>query len=302
MNCLPSRTSFAPAAVFTRHLLALTSLALLTACNAQKPAPSSTPVAAPVAAPKAMTAPQFSEPGLTAKIVDAVTKQPLEGALIFGYYATQTGGVGGGRGLAEQVRSFETQTDANGVFILPAWNTADRVIKGEAMSLFPMIAIYKPGYEMVHQNGKSIAQWRPKTGVVGTTYELKDNVYDWTKYPYVLQPAKTEQERYFALNDSSVAMMFIGECGWEAYAKTLLAQHNEIKAWNRKNIPADQLNARGYAKPTYVHPDALLGGLHGKLSVVERISETYTANTHNWKCADPNAAFRSVNETTGNSK
>jgi len=270
-----------------RTVLVIALMSLAAGCDAQKTVQSPTTVVAP----KSVTAPQFSEPGLTAKIVDAVTKQPLQGALIFGYYATQTGGVGGGRGLAEQVRSFETQTDANGVFTLPAWNTGDRVIKGEAMSLFPMIAIYKPGYEMVHQNGKSIAQWRPKTGVVGATYELKDNVYDWTKYPYVLQPVKTEQERYFALSDSAVAMMFIGECGWEAYAKTLLAQHNELKDWYARNAPAGYLKKDGYPNGAMARPAALQRIDMVFESVVDRMRREALVAGIKWPCRDPQQVF-----------
>ena len=274
-----------------RTIVTAILLSLAAGCEAQKPLPSPPP-SPPAVLPKSATAPQFSEPGLTAKIVDAVTKQPLEGALIFGYYATQTGGVGGGRGLAEQVRSFETQTDANGVFTLPAWNTADRVIKGEAMSLFPMIAIYKPGYEMVHQNGKSIAQWRPKTGVVGTTYELKDNVYDWTKYPYVLQSAKTEQERYFALSDSSVAMMFIGECGWEAYSRTLLAQHNELKDMIKRTVAQENLDIQGYLKSGVPHPSDKVNYL--RRTTVDRLLEMAAKSVSPWTCADPKQLFSGV--------
>ncbi len=270
-----------------RTVLVIALMSLAAGCGAQKPVQSPTTGAAP----KSAISPQFSEPGLTAKIVDAVTKQPLEGALVFGYYATQTGGVGGGRGLAEQVRSFETQTDASGVFTLPAWNTGDRVIKGEAMSLFPMIAIYKPGYEMVHQNGKSIAQWRPKTGVVGTTYELKYNVYDWTKYPYVLQPAKTEQERYFALSDSSMAMMFIGDCGWEAYAKTLLAQHKEWIRWYRNNIPAEHIDQQGYPKSSFRYDKIADFGI-SKPTTVDKLLTDFLQNRSTWKCADPSSTFK----------
>ena len=271
-----------------RTVLVMALMSLAAGCDAQKPVQSPTTVAAP----KSAATPQFSEPGLTAKIVDAVTKQALEGALIFGYHATQTGGVGGGRGLAEQVRSFETQTDADGVFTLPAWNTGDRVIKGDAMSLFPMIAIYKPGYEMVHQNGKSIAQWRPKTGIVGTTYELKDNVYDWTKYPYVLQPAKTEQERYFALNDSSMAMMFIGECGWEAYAKTLLVQHEERKAMIREFVPRESIGNDGYIKSgaprTQPHVEYLTR------TTVDNLIDRFDNAPATSPCANPRIVFGAV--------
>ena len=38
------------------------------------------------------------------------------------------------------------------------------------------------------------------------------------------------------------------ECGWELYAGLLLAQHNELKDWYRRNFPSEALSGEGYPK------------------------------------------------------
>ena len=106
---------------FVFAMLALAGAILLTACNQSNSGASSPAHGSPTA---------FSEPGLTAKLVDAASKKPVEGAEIYGYYASQSGTLGGGKQLGEQVKSFEAQSDENGVFTLPAWTTGERKVSG----------------------------------------------------------------------------------------------------------------------------------------------------------------------------
>jgi hypothetical protein len=230
---------------------------------------------------------KYSEPGLRGKIVDAVTKKPIEGAMVYGYYATQKGGVGGGKQLVEMVRSFEAASDANGVFELPMWDTGDKPVKGEAMSLFPLLAIYKPGYDFWHNNFVSIRQYSPKTSVEGPDYELKDNVYDWTKQPHELTPVTSERDRYSALNDSSVGLQFIGECGWEAYSKTLLARHNEWKRILKETFPKEELDSEGYSLGRYNHPDRALRAAQSERTTLDELTKRNKRGGANWKCANP---------------
>jgi hypothetical protein len=237
---------------------------------------------------------KYSEPGLRGKIVDGVTQKPLEGAMVYGYYATQKGSLGGGKQLVELVRSFETATDANGVFTLPAWDTGDRPVKGEALTLFPMLMFYMPGYDTWHNNFRSIKQWDPKSGVDGTDYELKDGVYDWTKYPHRMMPANNERDRYFALNDAAIGMQFIGECGWEAYAKTLFVMHNEKKNMIREFVPADGIDESGYAKGNYSSKDPHVSYVGETL--VDRLLVKFATSPSTWRCASPVTVFRLSDE------
>lgn len=232
---------------------------------------------------------KYTEPGLRGKIVDGATQKPLEGTMVYGYYATQKGSLGGGKQLVELLRSFETATDASGVFTLPAWDTGDRPVKGEAVTLFPMLMFYKPGYDTWHNNFRSIKQWDPKSGIEGADYELKDGVYDWTKYPHRMVPANNERDRYFALSDAAIGMQFIGECGWEAYAKTLLAMHIERKLMVQRYVPAIDIDVDGYIKEgrARTHPSVE----YLTRTFVDQLLERYRQNSSTWKCANPAAMF-----------
>jgi hypothetical protein len=258
-----------------RHLLALSSLALLGACEAQKPANVT----------QASTAPQYSEPALIGKIIDAETKRPIQGAFVYGHYATSQGSIGGGSKFGEHVKSFAVETDATGEFKLEAWNTGDRKIGGQANGKFPMVAIYKPGYALDIQNLNSISQWTAMSSSGASKATPTERGIDWTQFPYELAPAKTEKDRYAALSNAGYPMMMVGECGWELYSGLLLAMHNELKDFLRRNIPAEGLDARGYKQSSYSHPnrDWMLSGT----SALDRMIEKYIAESSTWKCTDP---------------
>ena len=237
-------------------------------------------------------APSFSEPGVTAKIVDAETTKPVQGAVIYGYYATQAGTLGGGKSQGEQLKSFETETDANGVFTLPAWDTGERKVSGQAMSTFPMLVIYKPGYDMDYDTLKSIAKWRPRSAEAAEPV-IKGNAYDWTHAPHLLKPITSERDRYAALNDASIGLMFIGECGWGAYPKTLLVRHNALREWMRRNVPPERTKADGTFKSGFVPPFGITLGSEMLFlpTSVETLLNRYNAEKITWRCSNPNDQF-----------
>lgn len=265
---------------------------VVSACNAQKPTPttaasSSSTVAAP-------SKPLFSEPAVRGKIVDAVTLQPIQGVMVYGFYATTGGGtLAGGSKFGQHVKSFETETDANGVFTLAAWDTGTRPISGTMGSKFPMFGFYKPGYDLWYDNLSSIAQYRPKSGIAGTEVEVKDGVRDWTTFPHRLVPLTTERDRFSALDDSRVMMMFEGECGWEAYAKLLLVQHNELREWMRRNIPPERIRANGTLGPQFALPPGITFGseMLSRPTSVEALINRYNSDKTVWRCASPSDRF-----------
>jgi hypothetical protein len=248
----------------------------LTACEAQKP----TPLALPGGTP------QFSEPALIGKIVDAETKRPIQGAFVYGHYATSTGTLAGGSTFGEHVKSFSVETDANGQFKLDAWSTGDRKIGGQANGKFPMIAVYKPGYVFAHQNLNSISQWTAMSSNGASKATLTERGVDWTGFPYELTPAKTEKDRYFALSNSGVPMMMVGECGWELYSGLLLAMHDELKEFIARNVDPSNIDGDGYIKSGRPWPDVPFGNFNR--TFVDRLKLDYAKNSSNWKCANPN--------------
>jgi hypothetical protein len=275
---------------FRTLAFAVCTTLLVSACNAQKP--TATPSSQSNAAPPSK--PLFSEPAVRGKIVDAVTQQPIQGVIVYGFYATTGGGtLAGGSKFGQHVKSFETETDANGVFTLAAWDTGKRPISGTMGNKFPMLGFYKPGYDLWYDNLSSIAQYRPKSGIAGTEVEIKDGVRDWTKFPHRLVPLTTERDRFSALDDSGTMMMIDGECGWEAYAKLLLVRHNELREWMRRNIPPERIKADGTFKSGFVPPFGVTFGTEKLFlpTTVEALIHRYNSNMTTWRCANPNDRF-----------
>ncbi len=251
------------------HMLALVCATLLTACT--------------------YSTGSFDEPGLRGKLIDAETSQPVQRAVIYGYYATAEGSMGGGETIKEILRVFEVESNADGVFEIPEWKTTWSITRGEPRQRFPAIAIYKDGYKLDLQNLSQIADWVSQTQLPGSGKRV-GNVIDWTGTPTQLKPAKTERERYDALKNSNYAHADIGACGWERHAKLLIAQHGAWKAFLRRNFPPEHLKGDGYSRGTYSHPDVRISSMQSDTSSLDKLIDL-KATTEKWHCADPNADF-----------
>ena len=232
---------------------------------------------------------RYDEPGLTGQVLAEDTQQPLQGVIVFGFYATVQGSEAGGESVSQVLRSFETETDANGVFTLPAWSTGDLPIKGAPRSRFPIIGFYKDGYKLPYKTLGSIRQWYPNNKFIETEVTIKDNTYDWTARPHLLTPAKNEKERYNAIVDSNDGLMLIGECGWEQHAGLLLAQHVARKAMVKEYVSAVDTDQEGYMKSgrprTNPHIEYLTR------THVDRLIGRFESSPASWKCANPKTFF-----------
>ena len=316
MNNAPTNKRAHSWATVLLFVCALSTLLLVYTCEAQKPKAANSAPSSDVAAKIAPEGQRYSEPGLKGRIVDAETKQPIAGAIIYGYYATSEGTLAGGRKFVQGVKSFAATTDAQGVFTLEAWDTGDRLIKGEVSSDFPMISIYKPGYVLEHRNLASIRKWRPlsagrhpETGALDTLARLEEmdpthptklpkpnvteNLIDWSRDALPLYPVQTERERFEVLDNSSVGVMYMGDCGWEVYAPLLLAQHNELREWMHRNIPPERIKPDGTLKPNFVPPfDITFGSQYFYLpTAAEKLIKAYDIGISTWRCAKPNDLF-----------
>lgn len=254
----------------TTHVVALVGATVLSACT--------------------YSTGSFDEPGLRGKLIDAETSLPVQGAVIYGYYATAEGSLGGGETIKTILRVFEVESDANGLFEIPAWKTSWSITRGEPRQRFPAIAIYKDGYKLDLQNLSTMADWVSQTKLPGNGRRV-GNVIDWTESPVQFKPATTELERYNALKNTDYAYADIGDCGWEQHVKLLIAQHVATKSWVRRNVPSDQIGSNGYTKPTYFHPQPLLGGLWGNPTGVDNLRNAYSRKPKASSCANPNEIF-----------
>lgn len=232
----------------------------------------------------------FDEPGLRGKLIDAETSQPVQGAVVYGYYATAAGSLGGGETIKEILRLFEVESNAEGIFEVPAWKISWSIKSGEPRQRFPAIAIYKDGYKLDLQNLSTIADWVSQTKLPGEPTRT-GNVIDWTAVPVQLKSTKTERERYDALNNSNYGYAAIGECGWEQHVKLLVAQHWAWKGWLKRNVPAEGLDADGYTRSGYGHPDVDLRSRISHRSTVDNILHASSSQRATKKCIDPRTLF-----------
>jgi hypothetical protein len=238
---------------------------------------------------------RFVEPGLRGKLIDNDTSLPVQGAIVYGYYATVSGSLAGGESIKAIVRVFEVETDANGLFEIPPWTDDWSITRGERRQRFPVIAIYKDGYKAESQNLASLKYWEPQTRDRQPS-RMDGNTLDWTARPSKLIAAKTERERHNTLIDGNSGYASVGECGWENFSKLLWAQHVAWKAWYSRNLAPELRDANGYPKGTAAFPPELQRYEFIFSTGVDRLIDGYTKAGEKWPCADPRAVFNKRNE------
>jgi hypothetical protein len=88
---------------------------------------------------------RFSANPIDLKVIDAATKEPVEGALIFAHWQVEHGTIGG-RGIPRQEKLLEAITDNAGKAHFPGWGPSV-VLDGEIQEKRPRILIFKSGYK-----------------------------------------------------------------------------------------------------------------------------------------------------------
>ena len=83
----------------------------------------------------------FHKPPFKGMVVDAVTKEPIEGAVVVAVYNKDVFGPSGG--YTSVVKVKETLTDENGKFFFSAFST---IIHPFSIEYYATFIIYKPGY------------------------------------------------------------------------------------------------------------------------------------------------------------
>ncbi len=84
----------------------------------------------------------FHKPAFRGKVIDAETKEPIEGTVVVAVYEKHVYGLGTG-GYQRVVKVKETLTDKNGKFFFPAFST---IINPFSREYYVEFIIYKPGY------------------------------------------------------------------------------------------------------------------------------------------------------------
>ena len=231
---------------------------------------------------------RFEEPGLRAKIIDAETSLPVQGAIIYGFYATAEGSLGGGETVKEILRVFEVESNADGVFAIPPWKDNWSITRGERRQRFPAIAIYKDGYKVETQMLAAIREWLPQT-LDRSPMRMDGDTLDWTARPTKLIPAKTELERYNAMINSNDAYASNIDCGWEQHVRLLWEQHKGRKAMIQQYVPTENIGSDGYIKSS--SPRTQPHVEYVTRTGVDRLIERFEKSPKDWKCAKPRVVF-----------
>jgi hypothetical protein len=83
----------------------------------------------------------YNKPEYKGKVIDAETKEPVEGVVVSVYYKTNTYNIAGGG--TRVIHTKETLTDVNGEFVIPSYTT---IFSPFTTSDAAGFIIYKPGY------------------------------------------------------------------------------------------------------------------------------------------------------------
>ncbi|MBI5674218.1 MAG: carboxypeptidase regulatory-like domain-containing protein [Nitrospirae bacterium] len=84
----------------------------------------------------------YHKPEFKGQVIDAETKQPIEGAVVVAVYNKATMGLGAGS-ISSIINVQETLTDKDGLFIIPPYTTIIQPFSWEISASF---IIFKPGY------------------------------------------------------------------------------------------------------------------------------------------------------------
>jgi hypothetical protein len=225
----------------------------------------------------------YKAPAFKHKVIDAETKLPLPGVIVWGFWDLEQGSLAGGKTGGATLRQFEVVTDANGEYSLPAWESQPYTgwMRPSASS-FPLITFYKRGYTEYILGSGSLYGIRPNVNnpgfyPAGKWTDNADKPIDLRSNPQELAPAKTIRERYDAYVVSGMGTIRIAQpCGFLDSPKILVAWHYEWKYLLSQLVPAQYLNKEGYVALNYSHPDLYYrSGTDGK-SLIDSI-------TH-WPC------------------
>jgi hypothetical protein len=155
----------------------------------------------------------YHKPEFKGKVIDAETKEPIEGTVVVAVYYKATMGLGAGS-ISSIINTREVLTDKDGIFRIPSYTTiilpfswsasASFIIFKPGYGTFPLMQVYPPSLSLPDQEIFFSAG-------VGAERWLNAYVADW-KYEYKtlktgiveLPKVKTLEQRRKALMDVDV--------------------------------------------------------------------------------------------------
>ena len=179
----------------------------------------------------ACTAREFSAEPLEAYVVDAKTRQPLEGVIATANWELERGTFGGNV-VVGQLMVMEAVTDKNGRFYFPAWGPK-RAKEGHFVDKDPQLLFFKPGYAYLrllnkYPGGDREARLRPvrRSDWHGKTIALEP--FTGSLREYAEQLARLEISLDFA--------RYGVNCEWKMIPRMLLAKQAQKDQFEKQRI------------------------------------------------------------------
>lgn len=201
---------------------------------------------------------QYSAEPIEAWVVDAETKQPLEGVVITANWQLEEGTFGGNV-QAGQLNVMETTTDKEGRFRFHGWGPL-KVAKGHLVNRDPQLLLFKSGYEYQALSNKYSSDrelrlrpvrwsdWNGKTielrpfeiALAARREERRENPLALDRNPF---PGTVEEEYAKHLSFITTNLGFIeDDCNWKKTPQMILALQKQTKIFSATGI-----NRGGYS-------------------------------------------------------
>lgn len=180
----------------------------------------------------------YSSPKIEITIVNAVTGNPVEDAIIVANWPLLSTGYAGGGVPAGSLALFEVVSNENGVFKLPSWGPAiaagDTRVDGNA----PIIRIFKHGYEYLELRNE--APYPPPAVPPSIFTDYENNLGSrWNSQIIELVPfigTDSEYAKQIEWLESSLDDIVSRQCLGASSSKMKLAVNALIEDFRQKNI------------------------------------------------------------------
>lgn len=184
------------------------------------------------ALPACATPLRYSAEPIEATVIDAETKQPLEGVVVTANWQLEEGTFGGNV-QAGQLMVMEAVTDKDGKFRFPGWGPTT-VWRGHLVNDDPQLLLFKSGYE--HERLFNDIRWSAYREHVLKPVRRSD----WSGKAIALKPFRGSLEEYARhlsfLHTSINSILYRDKCAWKKIPRMVVALDEQKKFFRDNNI------------------------------------------------------------------
>jgi hypothetical protein len=189
----------------------------------------------------------YSAKSINAHVVDAESRQPMEGVVVVVHWIVKFGLEGGG---GTDMKLMETVTDGDGNFFFPAWGPesipSGLPLEARLKGQDPEIILYKKGYFPV-----GLSNDRPTSGQAGSGPSVRTS--DWGGKTIPMKKFIGERRVYGAMLDSMLTGVNYGGCNFNKIPRLLSAVISEQAELRRQRVHYSFFTLEGIQSLTNGH-------------------------------------------------